>query len=129
MKQDRQYSDIPGTYVFDPHHSMQGYQLNMFCMSLNNPDNRDKFRQDEVAYLDGFPLTPEQRQAVLTRDWLGLLQLGGNIYYTFKLAIFDRRSMQYVGGAMSGVTEQEFTDMMIAGGRPVEGNLYTSEEK
>tara|TARA_B100001142_G_scaffold41802_1_gene37446 strand:- start:591 stop:980 length:390 start_codon:yes stop_codon:yes gene_type:complete len=129
MKQDRQYSDIPGTYVFDPHHSMQGYQLNMFCMSLNNPDNRDKFRQDEVAYLDGFPLTPEQRQAVLTRDWLGLLQLGGNIYYTFKLAIFDRRSMQYVGGAMSGVTEQEFTDMMIAGGRPAEGNLYTSEEK
>tara|TARA_B110000003_G_scaffold70023_1_gene71401 strand:- start:407 stop:796 length:390 start_codon:yes stop_codon:yes gene_type:complete len=129
MKQDRQYSDIPGTYVFDPHHSMQGYQLNMFCMSLNNPDNRDKFRQDEVAYLDGFPLTPEQRQAVLTRDWLGLLQLGGNIYYTFKLAIFDRRSMQYVGGAMSGVTEQEFTDMMITGGRPAEGNLYTSEEK
>jgi len=129
MKQDRQYSDIPGTYVFDPHHSMQGYQLNMFCMSLNNPDNRDKFRQDEVAYLDGFPLTPEQRQAVLTRDWLGLLQLGGNIYYTFKLAIFDRRSMQYVGGAMSGVTEQEFTDMMITGGRAVEGNLYTWEEK
>ena len=129
MKQDRQYSDIPGTYVFDPHHSMQGYQLNMFCMSLNNPDNRDKFRQDEVAYLDGFPLTSEQRQAVLTRDWLGLLQLGGNIYYTFKLAIFDRRSMQYVGGAMSGVTEQEFTDMMITGGRPAEGNLYTSEEK
>ena len=129
MKQDRQYSDIPGTYVFDPHHSMQGYQLNMFCMSLNNPDNRDKFRQDEVAYLDGFPLTPEQRQAVLTRDWLGLLQLGGNIYYTFKLAIFDRRSMQYVGGAMSGVTEQEFTDMMITGGRAVEGNLYPSEEK
>ena len=129
MKQDRQYSDIPGTYVFATHHSMQGYQLNMFCMSLNNPDNRDKFRQDEVAYLDGFPLTPEQRQAVLTRDWLGLLQLGGNIYYTFKLAIFDRRSMQYVGGAMSGVTEQEFTDMMITGGRPAEGNLYTSEEK
>ena len=129
MKQDRQYSDIPGTYVFDPHHSMQGYQLNMFCMSLNNPDNRDKFRQDEVAYLDGFPLTPEQRQAVLTRDWLGLLQLGGNIYYTFKLAIFDRRSMQYVGGAMSGVTEQEFTDMMVTGGRTAEGNLYTSEEK
>ena len=53
---------------------------------------------------------------------------GGNIYYTFKLAIFDRRSMQYVGGAMSGVTEQEFMDMMIAGGRPAEGNRYTSEE-
>lgn len=129
MRKDREYSDIPGTYVFDPDHSMQGYELNMFCMSLNNPDNRDKFRQDEAAYLDGFPLTPEQRQAVLTRDWIGLLRLGGNIYYTFKLAIFDRRSMQYVGGAMSGVTEQEFMDMMIAGGRPPEGNRYTSEVK
>ncbi|MDP6197545.1 MAG: protocatechuate 4,5-dioxygenase subunit alpha [Porticoccaceae bacterium] len=129
MRQDRDYSDIPGTYVFDPHHSMQGYELNMFCMSLNNPDNRDKFREDESAYLDGFPLTPEQRQAVLTRDWLALLRLGGNIYYTFKLAIFDRRSMQYVGAAMSGVTEQEFMDMMIAGGRPAEGNRYTSEVK
>ena len=87
------------------------------------PSERDLVKQ----VLD--KLTPEQRQAVLTRDWLGLLQLGGNIYYTFKLAIFDRRSMQYVGGAMSGVTEQEFTDMMITGGRAVEGNLYTSEEK
>ena len=129
MRQDRDYSDIPGTYVFDPHHSMQGYEPNMFCMSLNNPDNRDKFREDESTYLDGFPLTPEQRQAVLTRDWLALLRLGGNIYYTFKLAIFDRRSMQYVGAAMSGVTEQEFMDMMIAGGRPAEGNRYTSEVK
>ncbi len=76
MRKDREYSDIPGTYVFDPDHSMQGYELNMFCMSLNNPDNRDKFRQDEAAYLDGFPLTSEQRQAVLTRDWIGLLRLG-----------------------------------------------------
>ena len=129
MRQDQPYSNIPGTYVLDPQHSMQGYELNMFCMSLNKPQNRDKFRLDEAAYLDDFPLTKEQRKAVLSRDWLGLLQLGGNIYYTFKLAIFDRRNMQYVGGAMSGVSEQEFTDMMIAGGRPVEGNLYTSEEK
>ena len=95
MRKDREYSDIPGTYVFDPDHSMQGYELNMFCMSLNSPDNRDKFRQDEVAYLDGFPLTSEQRQAVLTRDWIGLLRLGGNIYYTFKLAIFDRNFALY----------------------------------
>ena len=94
MRQDREYSDIPGTYVFDPQHSMQGYHLNMFCMSLNKPENRDKFRAGEAAYLDNYPLTPEQREAVLERDWLGMLRLGGNIYYTFNLAIFDRRSMQ-----------------------------------
>ena len=129
MRQNQPYSDIPGTYVFDPEHSRLGYQLNMFCMSLNKSENRDQFRLDEAAYLDQFPLTSDQREAVLTRDWLGMLQLGGNIYYTFKLAIFDRRSMQYVGGAMSGIDEQAFIDMMINGGRPVEGNLYKLEEK
>ena len=129
MRKDREYSDIPGTYVLDPQHSMLGYELNMFCMSLNKEENRDKFRENEGAYLDNFPLTPEQREAVLTRDWLGMLRLGGNIYYTFKLAIFDRKSMQYVGGMMSGVTEEEFRNMMIAGGRPAAGNRYTSEKE
>lgn len=128
MRQDREYSDIPGTYVFDPQHSMQGYYLNMFCMSLNKEENREKFRAGEEAYLDNFPMTPEQRQAVLDRDWLGMLRLGGNIYYTFKIAIFDRKSMQYVGGKMSDITEEEFKNMMLSGGRSLEGNRYTTEE-
>lgn len=118
----REYDDIPGTYVMDGRHCRKGYHLNMFCMSLNQAENRDEFRADEAAYLKKFKLTPEQRQAVLDRDWLELLRLGGNIYYTFKLAIFDGRSMQYVGGAMSDMTEEEFRQMMIHGGREVEGN-------
>lgn len=113
----RDYDDIPGTYVFDGEHHRKGYPLNMFCMSLNDPDNRERFRQDEEAYLDGWALTDEQRRAVLERDWLEMLRLGGNIYYTFKIAILDGLSMQAVGGAMSGVTEQEFQQMMIDGGR------------
>lgn len=127
MRDDRQYSDIPGTYVFDPHHSMQGYHLNMFCMSLNKEENRDLFRQNEETYLDRFPMTPEQRQAVLDRDWVGMLRLGGNIYYTFKIAIFDGLSMQAVGGLMSGVSAEEFQQMMIDGGRPPQGNRFQSE--
>lgn len=129
MRDDRDYSDIPGTYVFDSHHNMQGYHLNMFCMSLNQSANRDKFRENEELYLEQHPMTAEQRQAVLTRDWLGLLQLGGNIYYTFKLAIFDGMNMQQAGAAMSGdgTTAEEFTQMMIAGGRKPEGNRYKSE--
>ena len=63
--------DIPGTYVFDGAHSRRGYHLNMFCMSLNVEDNRESFRANEKAYLEGFPMTPEQQQAVLDRDWLG----------------------------------------------------------
>ncbi|MGI9323214.1 MAG: protocatechuate 4,5-dioxygenase subunit alpha [Pseudomonadales bacterium] len=127
MRQDRDYSDIPGTYVFDPQHSMQGYELNMFCMSLNKEENRAAFRKDEAAFLDNFPLTPEQRQAVLERDWVGMLRLGGNIYYTFKIAIVDGLSMQQIGGLMDGQGGEAFAQMMIDGGRSVEGNRYKSE--
>ena len=127
MPTTRDYDDIPGTYVFDGRRSQQGYHLNMFCMSLNAESNRERFRAGEAAYLDGFELSPEQRQAVLERDWLGMLRLGGNIYYTFKLAIFDGLTMQEVGGAMSGVSGQEFSQMMIDGGRPIEGNRRAGE--
>ena len=123
----KDYADIPGTYVFDGEHSRKGYRLNMFCMSLNEAANRELFAQDESAYLEGRGLTPEQRKAVLDRNYLELLKLGGNIYYTFKIAMFDRRSMQYVGGQMSGMTEQEFKEMMIGGGRSIDGNRRRGE--
>ena len=126
---NREYRDIPGTYVMDGQHCRKGYHLNMFCMSLNKAENRDEFRKDEAAYLEKFKLTDEQKTAVLERDWLGMLRLGGNIYYTFKLAIFDGRSMQFVGGAMSDVTEEEFRQMMVSGGRPVEGNRGKEEQE
>ena len=123
----KDYDDIPGTYVFDGTHSRKGYRLNMFCMSLNEPANREVFAANEAAYIDRYSLTQEQKQAVLDRDYLKLLRLGGNIYYTFKLAIYDRKSMQYVGGAMSGMTEAEFKQMMLDGGRPIDGNRRVGE--
>ncbi|MDG2114834.1 MAG: protocatechuate 4,5-dioxygenase subunit alpha [Actinomycetota bacterium] len=127
MRAPRDYDDIPGTYVFDGSRSQAGYHLNMFCMSLNKEANRAEFRRDETSYLGKFPMTPEQRQAVLDREWLRLLQLGGNMYYTFKLAIFDSLGMQDVGGIMSGLSTEEFSDMLIAGGRPIEGNRTIRE--
>ena len=114
----RDYDDIPGTYVFDGEHSRKGYALNMFCMSLNQAANREAFAADPDAYLSRWDLTPEQRRAVTERNWLELLRLGGNIYYTFKLAIVDGLTMQDVGAAMSGITTEEFSAMMVAGGRP-----------
>lgn len=122
MNDSAAYADIPGTYVMDGAHCRRGYHLNMFCMSLNEQPNRSRFREDEKTYLDDFPISPEQRQAVLTRDWLGLLRLGGNIYYTFKLAIFDGISMQALGGLMSGISKAEFQQMMVAGGRNPAGD-------
>ena len=125
----REYDDIPGTYVLDGEHCRKGYALNMFCMSLNEQAGRDAFRADPEGYLDGHALTPEQRRAVLDRDWIGMLRLGGNIYYTFKLAAFDGLNMQQVGGMMSGVSGEEFAQMMTDGGRPVEGNRSRREQE
>lgn len=119
---DAPYKDVPGTYVMDGRHYRKGYALNSFCQSLLDEKNREAFKADEAAYLDRFKVTEEQKQAVLDRDWLRMLQLGGNIFYTLKLAILDGRSMQYLGGQMSGVSEDTFRQMMLDGGRPIEGN-------
>ena len=129
MRAPRDYDDIPGTYVQDSVQLRKGYHLNMFCMSLNRADNRDAFRADEAAYLDRFPMTQAQREAVLARDWLEMLRLGGNIYYTFKLATFDGLTMQHVGALMSGtgMSVEEFRQMLLDGGRPIEGNRSKGE--
>lgn len=129
MREPRDFDDIPGTYVFDGQRNREGYHLNMFCKSLDVKTNRDTFREAPEAYLDNFPMSAEQRRCVLERDFLGMLRVGGNIYYTWKLAAFDRISMQAAGAAMSGtgMTEQEFKDMMMAGGRAIDGNRSLKE--
>jgi protocatechuate 4,5-dioxygenase alpha chain len=124
MAQDRDYESIPGTYVYDAERGRIGYALNMFCMSLNKPENRKSFKEDPAAYLDRFTLTPEQRRAVLERDWLGMLKVGGNIYYTIKIAFCDGLTFQDVAGMMSGVPKETYAQMMLAGGRSPDGNRF-----
>jgi protocatechuate 4,5-dioxygenase, alpha chain len=126
MNQPRDYESIPGTYVYDSRRGRMGYALNMFCMSLNKAENREDFKQDQAAYLDRFALTAEQRRAVLDRDWLGMLKLGGNIYYTIKIAFCDGLTFQDVAGMMSGVPKETYAKMMLAGGRNPQGNRYKS---
>jgi protocatechuate 4,5-dioxygenase alpha chain len=101
----------------------------MFCMSLNKVENRAQFKENETAYIHQFDMSTAQRKAVLERDWLGMLQLGGNIYYTFKIAAFDGLNMQQVGAKMSGtgMSFEEFQQMMLNGGRPIDGNRYKGE--
>ena len=122
-----EFEDIPGTFVFDADRSRRGYQLNMFCMSLMKPENREAFRADESAYLAKYPMTPEQRQAVLDRDWNKMLELGGNIYFTSKIAANDGLSFQQIAAMMTGSTQAEYAKMMLDGGRNIEGNRTKSE--
>lgn len=124
---EKDYEDIPGTFVFDADRSREGYHLNMFCISLRLAKNREAFGADEEGYLDGYPMTDAQRAAVLARDWNGLLELGGNIYYTSKLAAHDGINFQNLAGLMTGMGVENYRDMMLAGGRSVEGNRYKKE--
>ena len=126
---EKDYDDIPGTYVFDADRSRRGYHLNMFCMSLMKAENRAAFKQNERAYLDNWPMTEAQKQTILKRDWNGMLQLGGNIYFTSKLAATDSLSFQQIAAIMTGKTQQEYADMMLKGGRSPEGNRSKSEWK
>ncbi len=126
-KQPEAYEDIPGTWVFDAQRARKGYHLNAFFYSLMSHENREEFRADERKYLMKFPMTEAQRGAVLKRDWNKLLELGGVSYAIVKLAFTDRKSYQFMASQMCGVTEQQYVDMMMAGGRPVDGWRSKSE--
>lgn len=123
----KEYSDIPGTFVFDADRSREGYHLNQFCISLRLQVNREAFNDNEEAYLDSYPMTSEQREAVISRNWNLLLELGGNIYYTSKLAANDGINFQNLAGRMTGMGVEAYRDMMLNGGRPIEGNRTIDE--
>ena len=116
------FKDIPGTTLFDSTQSRLGFHLNQFCMSLMKADNRAAFKADERAYLDRFAMSEAQKQAVLARDWNGMIALGGNIYFTAKIAATDGLSFRQIAAVMSGVSEPEYAQMMLDGGRSIEGN-------
>ena len=124
---EKEYDNIPGTFVFDAERSRKGYHINMFCMSLLKAANRAEFKADEGKYLDKFPMTAEQREAVLKRQWNRMLELGGNIYFTAKLGATDGLSFQQVAAMMTGCTQEEYAKMMLDGGRNPNGNRYKSE--
>ena len=122
------FKDIPGTTVFDATQSRQGYHLNMFCMSLMKAANRERFKADERAYLETFPMTPEQRQAVRDRDYNRMIALGGNIYFLAKIGATDGFSFQNLASKMTGVPEDDYKAMMVAGGRPAKGNRSIADK-
>ena len=125
-REQHDYDDIPGTFVFDADRSRQGYHLNMFCMSLMKEENRKAFKANEAGYLKKFKLTPEQADAILKRDYNRMLELGGNIYFTAKLGATDGHSFQHLAAVMTGSTQQDYAAMMLSGGRSVEGNRSKS---
>lgn len=129
MALNKPYGDIPGTLIFDSEQARKGYKLNQFCMSLMKAENRERFKADEAAYLDEWQLTEAQKKAVMARDYNAMMAEGGNIYFLAKIFATDGLTFQFAAASMTGMTQQEYADMMLAGGRSPEGNLYTGEKK
>ncbi|HUV57489.1 MAG TPA: protocatechuate 4,5-dioxygenase subunit alpha [Acidimicrobiales bacterium] len=121
MVDNSAFDDIPGTTVFTAQRSHQGFHLNQFCMSLMKAENRERFRADERAYLDEWPMTEAQKQAVLDRDYNAMLANGGNVYFLAKIFATDGISFQDAAASMTGMTVEEYAAMMLAGGRSPEG--------
>ena len=116
-RQHLKSNEIPGTIVFTGELARKGFGLNQFCMSLMKPDNRGRFKADERAYLKDWPLSEAQKDAVVARDYRGLLELGGNIFFVLKLAATDGKSTQSVAASLAGQSVEEYAEMMRAGGR------------
>jgi protocatechuate 4,5-dioxygenase, alpha chain len=129
MPLDKPYLDVPGTTIFDADQARVGYHLNMFCMSLMKAANRERFKAGERAFLDEWPMSEEQKQAVLARDYNRMISLGGNIYFLAKIFSTDGLSFQHAAATMTGMTQQAYADMMLAGGRSPEGNRRTGEQR
>jgi len=117
MAQDKDYKNVPGTTIFDAEMASIGFHLNQFCMSLMKAPNRERFAQDEKAYLDEWPMTEEQKQSVMSRDYNHMMSLGGNIYFLAKIFSSDGISFQAAASTMTGMTQDEYAQMMLNGGR------------
>jgi len=128
MALDKPYKDIPGTTVFDSTKAREGYHLNQFFYSLMKAENRERFLLDEKAYLDEWSISEEQKQAVLERDYNRVISLGGNVYFFGKLFFTDQQSFEIGAASMTGMATKEYRNMMISGGRSVEGNRYVEEQ-
>jgi protocatechuate 4,5-dioxygenase alpha chain len=121
------YTDVPGTTVFDADQARKGYHLNQFCMSLMKAANRERFKAGERAYLDEWPMSEAQKQAVLARDYNRMIALGGNVYFLAKIFSTDGKTFQYAAALMTGMPQEEYARMMLNGGRSIEGNRYVGE--
>ncbi|WP_294321640.1 protocatechuate 4,5-dioxygenase subunit alpha [uncultured Sphingomonas sp.] len=116
-----EFEDIPGTRVFTAARARQGYHMNQFAMSLMKPENRERWKADEAAYLDEWPLSDDQREAILSRDYNRCLDLGGNIYFLAKVFSTDGLSFVQAVSTMTGVSVEDYQAMMNAGGRSPNG--------
>ena len=99
---------IPGTTLFDGDQARKGYALNKMCFSFNSADNRNAFKADEEGYMQRYGLNDQQASAIRTRNVLGLIAAGGNVYYLAKFAGILGLDVQDLGALQTGMSKEEF---------------------
>ena len=112
---------IPGTIVFNGRQSRMGLPLNNLAMSLNDKGARAEFVADPEAYMEKFGLNDEQKDAVRRRDFHRMLELGGNIYFIYKIGMVHGMQVPDIVAQMAGQSTEEFVEMMRQGGRKPHG--------
>ncbi|MCB5363796.1 protocatechuate 4,5-dioxygenase subunit alpha [Pusillimonas sp. CC-YST705] len=109
---------IPGTPIFDSQTARRGYALNKMCFSFNNQANREAFLRDEAAYCRKFGLDEEQTQAILKRDVLTLISVGGGVYFLGKLVSgVLGLDMQDLGALQTGLSKEAFQQKLNDAGK------------
>ena len=129
MAFDKPYKDVPGTTIFDADMARLGFHLNQFCMSLMKAPNREKFKQNEQDYLNEWPMTEEQKTAVMKRDYNKMMSLGGNIYFLAKIFSSDGISFQAAASTMTGMTQDQYAQMMLSEGRVPDSSNTLNKDK
>jgi protocatechuate 4,5-dioxygenase, alpha chain len=105
---------IPGTTIFDGAQAQKGYALNKMCFSFNSADARAEFLRDEEAYMRKLGLNEQQSQGIRTRNVLGLLAAGANVYYLAKFAGILGLDVQDLGAAQTGMSKEAFKARLVA---------------
>ena len=107
---------LPAVPLLDRAHQRLGRPLNRMAMALNSPVSRALFKRDEIAFIDRFGLMPEQKQAVVNRDWREMLRLGGNLFCILKITAIDPYPMTRIGADQHRMDHDEFVKTVL--GKP-----------
>ncbi len=99
---------IADSHVFDLAMSWRGYRLNKMCNALSQAHERDAYKADEEGFMARFGLTDAEKDLVRARDFGGLLEAGGNIYFLLKLGVVTGNGLYAMGAKMRGESYEQF---------------------
>jgi len=99
--------DAPGTFLYTPERALKGDRLTQFGLTLRDPENRAKFLNDEVSYMQSMKLTREEIELVTNRDWTGLLNAGGHLQSMLKVSATLGGNLWDIGAHNTGLSISE----------------------